>query len=255
LAGYRRTWLRGDLIAGVTVAAYLVPQVMANGSLAGLPPVAGYGPSPAVGHLRVLGTSRKLSVGPESTTALMTATVIAPLAGGDTALYAALAAGLAVVAGLLCLVAWAARLGFIASLLSKPILVGYLAEVALIMIAGQLEKITGVPVDGRGFFAELASFAQGLPQIDAATLACAAAVLGFLLVAQWRFPHAPGPLLAVLFATVPSWCSGWSATAYRWSVPSRPPASPGLPCQTSATSRTSSCRRWASFSWATPTRC
>jgi len=203
VAGYRRSWLRGDLIAGVTVAAYLVPQVMAYSGLAGLPPVAGlWAILLPLAIYAFLGSSRQLSVGPESTTALITATVIAPLAGGDAALYAALAAGLAVVAGLLCLVAWVARLGFIANLLSKPILVGYLAGVALIMIAGQLEKITGVPVEGRGFFAELGSFAQGLPQIDAGTLACATAVLGFLFVAQWRFPRAPGPLLAVLLATV-----------------------------------------------------
>jgi high affinity sulfate transporter 1 len=132
----------------------------------------------------------------------MTATVIAPLAGGDPALYAALAATLAAVTGLLCLVAWAARLGFVADLLSKPILVGYMAGVALIMIAGQLEKVTGVPVDGGGFFADVSSFARGLTKVEVGTLTFAAAVLVFLLVVQWRFPRAPGPLLAVLLATV-----------------------------------------------------
>jgi high affinity sulfate transporter 1 len=203
LAGYRRRWLRGDLIAGVTVAAYLVPQVLAYATVAGLPPVAGlWAIVPALAVYAVLGSSRLLSVGPESTTALMTAVVVGPLAGGDPARYAALAAGLAVLVGLLCLVCWAARLGFVADLLSKPILVGYLAGVALIMMVGQLGKLTGVPVRGEAFFTQLASFLSQLPRIHVTTLLFAAVVLAFLFLIQWRLPTAPGPLLAVLLATV-----------------------------------------------------
>jgi SulP family sulfate permease len=203
LAGYRRGWLRGDLIAGVTVAAYLVPQVLAYATVAGLPPVAGlWAIVPALAVYAVLGSSRLLSVGPESTTALMTAVVIAPLAGGDPVRYARLAAGLAVLVGLLCLVCWAARLGFVADLLSKPILVGYLAGVALIMMVGQLGKLTGVPVHGESFFTQLASFLSQLARIHVGTLLFAAVVLAFLFLLQWRLPTAPGPLLAVLLATM-----------------------------------------------------
>jgi sulfate permease, SulP family len=203
LAGYRRRWLRGDLIAGVTVAAYLVPQVLAYATVAGLPPVAGlWAIVPALAVYAVLGSSRLLSVGPESTTALMTAVVVGPLAGGDPARYAGLAAGLAVLVGLLCLVCWAARLGFVADLLSKPILVGYLAGVALIMMVGQLGKLTGVPVHGEAFFTQLASFLGNLSQVHVITLLFAAVVLAFLFLLQWRLPTAPGPLLAVLLATV-----------------------------------------------------
>jgi SulP family sulfate permease len=203
LAGYRRRWLRGDLIAGVTVAAYLVPQVLAYATVAGLPPVAGlWAIVPALAVYAVLGSSRLLSVGPESTTALMTAVVVGPLAGGDPARYAGLAAGLAVLVGLFCLVCWAARLGFVADLLSKPILVGYLAGVALIMMVGQLGKLTGVPVRGEAFFTQLASFLAQLPRIQVTTLLFAAVVLAFLFLLQWRLPAAPGPLLVVLLATV-----------------------------------------------------
>jgi high affinity sulfate transporter 1 len=203
LRGYRRTWLRGDLMAGLTVAAYLVPQVMAYASLAGLPPVAGLWAILApLALYAVLGSSRDLSVGPESTMALMTATAVAPLAAGDPGRYAALAAALAVAVGALCLVAYAARLGFLADLLSRPILVGYLAGVALIMIAGQLGKLTGVPVDGGTFGEQVLSFLGGLGDIQGATLALGAAVLAFLFLIQWRFPSLPGPLLAVLLATV-----------------------------------------------------
>jgi SulP family sulfate permease len=203
LRRYRRSWLRGDVVAGLTVAAYLVPQVMAYATLAGLPPVAGLWAILApLAVYPLLGSSRQLSVGPESTTALMTATVVAPLAAGDPARYAALAAALAVVVGLLCLLAFAARLGFVADLLSKPILVGYLAGVALTMIVSQLGKLTGVPVGGDTFVTHLVSFVEHLPEVHLGTLLFATAVLAFLLVGQWRFPALPVPLLAVLLATV-----------------------------------------------------
>ncbi|MBV1851236.1 SulP family inorganic anion transporter [Catellatospora tritici] len=202
LREYDRTWLRGDLLAGATVAAYLVPQVMAYAGLAGLPPVAGlWAAVPALALYALFGSSRQLSVGPESTTALMTATVIAPLAAGDPSRYAALAAGLAVLVGLLCLVCRAIRLGFVADLLSKPILVGYLAGVAIIMIIGQLERLTGVPVHGQSLLGEVGAFLGGLGNIHPATVALAAAVLAFLFLAQRYLRVVPGPLLAVLLAT------------------------------------------------------
>jgi len=203
LRGYQRSWLRGDVLAGLTVAAYLVPQVMAYADLAGLPPVTGLWAMLAPLALYVLlGSSRHLSVGPESTTALMTAAAVAPLAAGDPARYAALAGALAVLVGLLCLVAFAARLGFVADLLSKPILVGYLAGVAVTMIVGQAGKLTGVPVTGGSIPAELASFVRHLPQTHLGTALFAAAILALLFLGQWRFPRVPIPLLAVLLATV-----------------------------------------------------
>ena len=137
LRGYQRSWLRGDLIAGVTVAAYLVPQVTAYAGVAGLPPVTGlWAALPPMACYAVLGSSRLVSLGPESTTALMTVVAIGPLAAVEPVHYAALAAMLALLFGLLAVVAWLARLGFIAGLLSRPVLVGYMSGVALIMIAG-----------------------------------------------------------------------------------------------------------------------
>ncbi|MFF1675057.1 SulP family inorganic anion transporter [Streptomyces sp. NPDC058256] len=202
LLGYRRSWLRGDLLAGVTVAAYLVPQVMAYAGVAGLPPVAGlWAILPALALYAVLGSSRLLSVGPESTTALMTATVVGPLAAGDPGRYAVLAAALAVTVGLLCLVAWAVRLGFVADLLSRPVLIGYLAGVALIMMVDQLPKLTGVRTTGSAFFPQLWSFVRHLSETHAPTLVFAAVVLAFLLTTARFFPAVPGPLLAVVLGT------------------------------------------------------
>jgi high affinity sulfate transporter 1 len=202
LRGYRRAWLRGDLIAGVTVAAYLVPQVMAYATIAGLSPVAGlWAALPALVVYAMLGSSPSLSMGPEATTALMTAVAIGPLAAGDPARYAGLATALALLVGLFSVAAWLLRLGFVADLLSRPVLVGYLAGVALIMIADQLHRVTGVPVTGQSFFTQLDSFAHGAGHAQLATVLLAAAVLAFLLLLWWRWPHAPGPLLAVLGAT------------------------------------------------------
>ncbi|WP_369148549.1 SulP family inorganic anion transporter [Streptomyces sp. R44] len=202
LAHYRRSWLRGDLLAGVTVVAYLVPQVMAYATVAGLQPIAGlWAILPALGLYAVLGSSRLLSVGPESTTALMTATVVAPLAAGDPGRYAVWTAALAVAVGLLCLVAWAARLGFVADLLSRPVLVGYLAGVALIMIVDQLPKMTGVSTTGSGFFPKLVSFAQSLPEAQPATVAVAAGALFLLFVLPLVLRAVPGPLVVVGLGT------------------------------------------------------
>ncbi|MFC8450669.1 SulP family inorganic anion transporter [Kitasatospora sp. NPDC057223] len=202
LGGYRRAWLRGDLLAGGTVAAYLVPQVMAYAGVAGLPPVAGlWAILPALAVYAFVGSSRLLSVGPESTTALMTATVVGPLAGGDAGRYAVLAATLAVVVGVLFTLAWLARLGFVADLLSRPVLIGYLAGVALIMMVDQLSKLTGVDVEGEGFGPQLTYFVRHLSQADTATVVLSAVALLFLFAVSRFFPRLPGPLLAVVAGT------------------------------------------------------
>ena len=202
LRGYQRAWLRGDLISGVTVASYLVPQVMAYATVAGLPPVAGlWAALPALVVYALAGSSRSLSMGPEATTALMTAIALGPLAAGNSARYAELAATLALLVGVMGVAAWLLRLGFVADLLSRPVLVGYMAGVALIMIADQLTRVTGVPVSGTHFFGQLGSFVRGIGSAEPATVGVAAAVLAFLALLRWRWPNLPALLIAVLLAT------------------------------------------------------
>jgi SulP family sulfate permease len=201
LIHYQRGWLRGDVIAGITVAAYLIPQVMAYAELAGLPAVAGLWA--VIGSMTVyalLGSSRQLSVGPESTTALMTATALAPLANGDAAHYAALAAGLGLMVGAIALVGFIARLGFLADMLSKPVLVGYLAGVAVIMIAGQLEKFSGVTIDEDKPLKAIWHFLTHLDEIHGPTMLMSVSVLVFLFVGSKLLPRAPMPLIAILLA-------------------------------------------------------
>jgi SulP family sulfate permease len=201
--GYERSWLRGDLVAGVTVAAYLVPQVMAYATVAGLPPVVGLWAALApLAVYAVLGSSRQLSVGPESTTALMTATALAPLAAGDPGRYAALAAAAALLVGVICFVAGLVRLGFLAELLSRPVLIGYMAGVAAIMIASQLGKVSGVDVEGEEFLDQVGSFIAGLGGVHWPTVVLAVSVLVVLLVFGWLAPRIPGPLIAILAAAL-----------------------------------------------------
>ncbi|MFB9385611.1 SulP family inorganic anion transporter [Pseudonocardia petroleophila] len=194
-----------DLLAGATIAAYLVPQVLAYAEVAGLPAVAGLWASvAALTAYAVLGSSRLLSVGPESTTAVMTLIAIAPLAAGDPGRHAALSAALAALVGVLCVAARVARLGFLADLLSRPVLVGYLTGIALIMIAGQLGRLTGIPVEGGTFVEDVAGAVGGLDQVHPPTLVLSAAVLAVLVVVALVLPRLPGPLLAVLLATAAS---------------------------------------------------
>jgi high affinity sulfate transporter 1 len=201
LREYQLGWLRVDIIAGVTVAAYLVPQVMAYAQVAGLPPVAGLWA--AAGPLLVyawLGSSRLLSAGPESSTALMTAITIGPLAAGEPARYAALAAALAMLVGLLCLAGRLARLGFLADLLSRPVLVGYMAGIAVIMIAGQLGRVMGIDVLGDSPLEEIRYALRHMAEADPVTVLLTGGMLVFLLLAHRFAPRLPGPLIAMLLA-------------------------------------------------------
>ena len=201
LRHYQRGWLRGDVIAGVTVAAYLVPQVMAYAEVAGLPAIVGLWAVVApLAVYAILGSSNQLSVGPESTTALMTAAAVGAMVAGSPGRYAETAAALAIAVGVLCVLGWIGRLGFLANLLSRPVLVGYLAGIAVLMVISQLGKITRIDVLGGSSFAEVRSFLTQLDQTHLPTLALAVGVLIFLFVLQRWFPRLPGPLIAMLLA-------------------------------------------------------
>jgi sulfate permease, SulP family len=202
LLNYQRSWFRGDVFAGVTVAAYLIPQCMAYGELVGVPSVVGlWTILPTMFLYALFGSSRQLSVGPESTTAVMTAAAIAPLLLPDRSNYLGLTSTLAVLVGVVCVIGYIARLGFLANLLSKPILIGYMAGVAIIMIIGQLGKISGLSIHGSTIFEQISQFTQQIDQIHGMTIVLAGLVLSFLFVIQYYSPQSPAPLLAVLIGT------------------------------------------------------
>ncbi|GAB3051811.1 SulP family inorganic anion transporter [Intrasporangium mesophilum] len=205
LRRYERAWLRGDVLGGITVSAYLVPQVLAYAEVAGLPAVAGlWAVGPGLLVYAFLGSSRLLSVGPESTTALMTAAGVGALvtAAGGVAMRQEVAALLAIAVGLVCIAGFLLRLGFLADLLSKPVLVGYMAGIAALMIVSQLGKVTGLTVQGESFIQEVRYFLTHLGDVEVPTLVLGLAVVAALLVFQRAAPHWPGPLIVMLAATL-----------------------------------------------------
>ena len=203
MRNYQREWIKGDVIAGITVAAYLIPQVMAFASIVGLPAVVGLwavlGP---MAIYFVLGTSRKMSIGPESTTVLMTAAGISALVGaaGGPEHMAEVAALLAIAVGAVCLIGYVGRLGFLTRLLSRPVLVGYLLGIALLMFISQLSEVTKVETSGEQSWQEVASFFQNIHNAHIPTVLMALAVFVLLFLAQWIAPKFPAPLLVLLVA-------------------------------------------------------
>jgi MFS superfamily sulfate permease-like transporter len=144
LSGYRPSWLPNDLAAGLSVAAIALPVGIAYADLAGVPPVVGmYSAIFPLFAYALFGSSRELMTGPDAATCILVAATLAPMAGGDPERCAVLLLGLMVMTGLLYLPAGAGKLGFIPNFLSQPILTGYLNGIALLIIAGQLQKLFG----------------------------------------------------------------------------------------------------------------
>ena len=203
MRGYERGWLKGYVVAGVTVAAYLVPQVMAYSIIVGLTAVAGLWAALApLAVYFVLGTSRKMSIGPETTTSLMTAAGVGALVGaaGGPERYAEVAAILAIGVGLVCIVGFVGRLGFVTRLLSRPVLIGYLIGIAVLMMVSQLSKVTKVETEGEEIWHEIWSFIRNASQIHLPTVLMAGALLIFLFGAKWLIPKFPSPIVALLVA-------------------------------------------------------
>ena len=199
---YPRSYLRSDVVAGVTVGAVAVPSSMAMAELAGLPVVYGlYGTFLPLAVYGLLGTSRQHVVGPDSTLAALTGVTVAPLAmvGGevDPARYAALAAALALAMGLLLFLAGALRLGFVADFFGKPVLLGYINGVALIVISTQLGKLLGISVGADDFFAIVREVVSELGDANGPTVLLSAGLLA-AAVATRRFVPALPPSLVVL---------------------------------------------------------
>ena len=146
--GYERGFFRFDLTAGLVLAAMLIPQGMAYAELTGLPAVTGiYTTVAALIAYAVFGPNRQLVLGPDSSLAPVIAAVILPLAAGDVVLAVALASALSLLTGVVCIAAGFLRLGVVTELLSKPIRIGYLNGIAVIVLISQLPKALGFSVD------------------------------------------------------------------------------------------------------------
>ena len=203
LSSYQRSWLSKDLVAGLVLTALLVPQGMAYAELAGLPPITGLYTSILclVGYA-IFGPSRILVLGPDSSLGPMIAATIIPIVGanGDPERAVALASMLALLVGVMTVLAGVAKLGFVADLLSKPTQIGYMNGLALTILVSQLPKLFGFSIDADGLIPEAAGFATGLANGDAVAAALAIGLLGLVLIIllQRLVPKFPAVLVAVV---------------------------------------------------------
>jgi high affinity sulfate transporter 1 len=205
LTSFRRDWLTRDIVAGVVLTTLLVPQGMAYAELAGLPPITGlYTSITCLLGYAALGPSRILVLGPDSSLGPMIAATVLPLvmAKGNPEQAVELASLLALMVAAIMIVAAVAKLGFIADLISKPTMIGYLNGLALTILVGQLPKLFGFKIDAEGLIGEFTEFVKGLAHGEAVAAAAAVGIAGIavILVLQRWLPKVPAVLIMVVLA-------------------------------------------------------
>lgn len=198
LAGYRREWLRPDIVAGLTAAAVVIPKALAYATIAGLPVQVGLYTSflPMLIYA-VFGTSRALSVSTSTTLAILLGAELRDLGGADPAALIAASATVGVLVGLVLVVAGVLRLGFVASFISDPVLTGFKAGVGLVIVVDQIPKLLGVHIEKGTFLHNILAIVRSLPSASWATIGVAAATIAILVAIEHFAPKAPAPLVAV----------------------------------------------------------
>ena len=206
LPSYGGRYARRDVLAGVTVAALALPSAMAYAELAGLSPVNGLYALllPAIVYV-LLGSSRQLVIGPEGSISALVAAAILPLAAAGSSDAVALAGALAILVGGCFLVARAMRLGWLADYFSRPVLIGYLHGVAVVLVISQLGKVFGLDIDARDPVLQFAEFVRELPETSGVTLAVGAAALAVLIPLRYVAARFPAALVVVAGAIGASW--------------------------------------------------
>jgi SulP family sulfate permease len=207
LRSYQKPWLKADVVAGVTTAAVVIPNSLAYATVAGLPVEAGlYTSCVPMAIYALLGTSRALSVSTTTTLAILCATALSrAVPDGNPAALLVATATLASLVGIMLTVASVLRLGFVANFISEPVLIGFKAGIAIIIISDQLPKLLGIHFQKAGFFHNVLAIVTGLPHASPATVAVGVATLGVLLALRRFLPQVPAPLVAVagaILATV-----------------------------------------------------
>ena len=201
LPGYQRRWLGRDVAAAIAVWAVLVPEGMAYGTLAGLPPQTGlYAALAPLLMYALLGTCRQITVGPSSAVAVMSAAAVAPLAARDPAQFAAYSAALAMLVGIILVLAGVARLGFVADFFARPILTGFVAGLALVIGIGQIPKLFGIETPSGNFFQKLWWILGELGDTNGWTMAVGLAAIVAITLLHRLAPRAPAALIAVVLA-------------------------------------------------------
>lgn len=203
--GYRRQWFVGDLIAGISVCVIMIPSVIAYAGLMGLPPQQGlYAALIPLLVYAVIGSSRQVIVGPDIAISLLIASTIGPLAGGNPARAAALAAVLALLCGLLLLLGAWANFGIVADFLSKPVLIGYMSGAALILVGSQLNKLFGVHLQNGDFFPRLLELTKQLSHVHWPTFWLGLSLIALLFALHRFAPRIPAALVTCVAAIAAS---------------------------------------------------
>ena len=205
--------LRLDLVAGLTAAEVVLPKAMAYATVAGLPVAVGlYTALIPMAIYALLGSSRVLSVSSTATLAILAATQLGlAVPDGDPAQLVTAAATLTALVGVMLLLASVLRLGFVANFISTPVLTGFKAGIGLVIVLDQVPKLLGLHITKHGFFRDVLSLAQQLPDTSLLTLAVAVATLVVLLCMEKLWPHSPAPLVAVGGGIAASWFFGLHA--------------------------------------------
>ncbi len=199
LRTYQPVWLRGDIIAGITLAAYLMPAGIGDASLAGLPPAAGLYACLFSGLVFWLFTSsRQTTVTVTSAISLLVGSTLGPMAAGDPARHAALAATTAVMVATLAVLAKLFRAGVIVNFISESVLIGFKCGVALYLASSQLPKLCGLSGSHGDFWERMEHFIRAIGQTNPASLAVGGGALVILLLGKKLFPNKPTALFVVL---------------------------------------------------------
>ena len=203
LERYRSAWLLKDVTAGLAITAVALPIGVAYPAIAGLPPIVGLHASilPLIAYA-IFGSSRQLIVGPDAATLAILAASLAQVSTGSEPQRVLVSAVFAIAVGVMCLLAGACRLGFIANFLSRPILTGYLCGISLTLLTSQIGRLTTVPVESKGVLRPLIELGCQLAQIHVPTLVFGGGVLLLLRLLRWWSPRSPGPLVAVIIGTL-----------------------------------------------------
>jgi len=198
LRGYRREWIRPDVVAGLTAAAVVIPKGMAYATIARLPIQVGlYTACVPMVIYALLGTSRVLSVSTTTTLAILSAAAIANVAYANDTAALPISAMLTVLVGTILVAASMLRLGFVADFISEPVLVGFKAGIAVVIVVDQLPKILGIHIARASFVRNLASIAHALPDTSLLTLSIGVVMIALLFGLERFVPSAPAPLVAV----------------------------------------------------------
>ncbi|HSS87302.1 MAG TPA: SulP family inorganic anion transporter [Reyranella sp.] len=198
LKSYKASFLPHDLAAGLTLGAVMVPVGLAYGALAGLPLAGLYGSMLPLIAYALFGSSRLLIVGPDTAMAAIVAVAVAPLALGDAGRLALLAAGLGVMTGVLCLLAGLLRLGFVANFLSKPVIVGFMHGLAVVVAVAQLPKVLGIKAAGETALEQLLNALPQLGATNPVTLAIGGATFAVILLCRRFLRRVPGAVMALV---------------------------------------------------------